>query len=256
MSAFMVDDIHISALITAALRTSRHGDTLTWYFGDLPGTVPGEALPDDTETYRDTLKRTRRQVTRDNAGQWGATLLAENRRSINHRYDEDEWEEPYVFAEITGRLDPVAILKAIDCYCYQSCEHDGWKASESRAFCDALRKRVIGWLDGYDDAPWRFTEPSQALRKPPAPPVSAPAAPARTSEPRTIPRNATRQIRSLQLRLGFCKVYTLDNCFTGQATDPANAWHALERRNGKLRDNGNGTYTVRVHSNCWYELTA
>lgn len=33
------------------------------------------------------------------------------------------------------------------------------------------------------------------------------------------------------------------------------AWDAFLKRGGKLTDNGNGTYTVRMHSNSWYELT-
>lgn len=77
-----------------------------------------------------------------------------------------------------------------------------------------------------------------------------------TTAPRTISRSATRQIAALKARLGSCKVYTLDNYFIGHDVPADSAWHALEKRNGKLRDNGNGTYTVRVHSNCWYELRA
>jgi hypothetical protein len=257
VSAFEVDNTHIDALISAAVRRDTYG-TLNWHHGDLPGTMPGEALPDVTEDYRDTLKRTRREVTPENAGTWGATLLAENRRSVNHRYAEDEIEAPYIFTEIRGDLDPVAILKAIDCYEYQSCEHPGWEASESRAFCDALRRRMIRKLPGYSEAPWEVTDPKQVVRFASLPiqerraafggnrPASRPA--------RTIPRNATRQIDRLRSTLGACTVYTLDNGFKGKAVPVDGAWEAL-KRGGTLRDNGNGTYTVRVHSNCWYELT-
>ncbi len=73
---------------------------------------------------------------------------------------------------------------------------------------------------------------------------------------RTIARNATRQISQLKSQLGNCRVYTLDNYFIGADVPVSCGWDALERRGGKLRDNGNGTFTVSVHSNCWYELRA
>lgn len=72
----------------------------------------------------------------------------------------------------------------------------------------------------------------------------------------TIPKNATRKIAELAQRLTACKVYTLDNGFIGEVCDPAWAWKALESRGAKLYDSGDGTYTVQVHSNCWYELSA
>jgi hypothetical protein len=72
---------------------------------------------------------------------------------------------------------------------------------------------------------------------------------------RTISRSATRQIAALKSKLAHCKVYTLENYFIGAEVEPRWAWQALDRWHAKLRDNGNGTYTVHVHSNCWYELS-
>lgn len=37
----------------------------------------------------------KRELTSETAGRVGAVLLAENRRSVDHRYDEEESEEPY-----------------------------------------------------------------------------------------------------------------------------------------------------------------
>lgn len=76
-----------------------------------------------------------------------------------------------------------------------------------------------------------------------------------TTGPRTISRAATRQIAELRERLNHCHVYTLDRYFIAAPVDPRHAWTALERHGAKLRDNGNGSYTVSVHSNHWYELT-
>ena len=86
MSAFEVSDTHIDVLISAALQRGSYGDPLGWYHGEIPNTEPGEMLPGHVD-YISSLKRTRREVTRENAETWGATLLAENRRSVNHRYD-------------------------------------------------------------------------------------------------------------------------------------------------------------------------
>lgn len=159
MSAFEVDHTHIDVLISAAL-VRRHGSTLTWYHGEIPETLPGEALPSH-EDYLERLNATRREVTRENAGTWGATLVAENRRSVNHRYAEDEIEEPYEFTEYAGTFNPVAILSALGCYEYQACEHPGWKTSEAKSFCDALRMQMIHDLPGYDKAPYEVTDASQ-----------------------------------------------------------------------------------------------
>jgi hypothetical protein len=166
MSAFEVSDTHIDVLVSAALQR-RHGDTLTWYHGDIAGTRPGEALP-SREDYLTALKAARREVNSENAETWGATLLAENRRSVNHRYDEDEIEAPYTFTEYAGHINPVAILSAISCYEYQACEHPGWKASEAHDFCEALRREMIRQLPGYGSAPWEITDPAQAFKDQPS----------------------------------------------------------------------------------------
>jgi hypothetical protein len=71
----------------------------------------------------------------------------------------------------------------------------------------------------------------------------------------TIPRNHTRRIAQLCEQLTRCKVYTLENGFIAHPAEPHHAWAALGH-GAKLTDNGNGTYTISVHSNHWYELTA
>ena len=73
---------------------------------------------------------------------------------------------------------------------------------------------------------------------------------------KTIPRNHTRQIAELRKRLTSCNVYTLAGYFIGSPVDPSQAWNALERYSAKLRDNGDGSYTIHLHSNHWYELRA
>ena len=99
----------------------------------------------------------------ENADQTGQMLWRENHLSVNHRYDElpkVEPSSPYIFErplkrlQHNGRLDPMQVLKAIDCYEYQSCEHPGWLKSEAKAYCGVLRRRIVHSLPGYDEASW------------------------------------------------------------------------------------------------------
>jgi hypothetical protein len=70
-----------------------------------------------------------------------------------------------------------------------------------------------------------------------------------------VPRNRTARIAELKASLTRCRVYTLENLFAGSDTDPAHAWAALYHFNSaRLHDCGDGTFTVHVHGNRWYEL--
>ena len=65
------------------------------------------------------------------------------------------WLEPYEYhSHGAPRYSPVQCLKMIDCYEYQSREGADWERSVARAFCEALRRRLIGALPGYEDAAW------------------------------------------------------------------------------------------------------
>jgi hypothetical protein len=55
----------------------------------------------------------------------------------------------------------VQVLKAIQSYAYQSCEHPEWDGSLAKRFCDWLESAIIGDLPGYDDAEWEFELPQQ-----------------------------------------------------------------------------------------------
>lgn len=159
MSAFMVDKAHIDTLITAAL-DARCGRDFTWYVGE-------------------GWSATARQLDFTNADEIGGMLWAENLASIHGRYPdtleggpvpgpvdfEPEHTLTYTWQRVgtPGALPPVVVLKAIQCYEYQSCEHDGWRASAARAFCEALRLAMISRLPGYDAAPWAIYSPEQVL---------------------------------------------------------------------------------------------
>ena len=62
----------------------------------------------------------------------------------------------YVFEPLTGRPDPLLVLKQIAFYRYQTSgdEDQQWLLSEPAAFLDALTQSAIVRLPGEDDRPW------------------------------------------------------------------------------------------------------
>jgi hypothetical protein len=155
MSAFMQPATHIDALLTAALRLRKNGAPLCWYWPNLDDEArsltyqAGEPWgPGAIELANDR----RRVLTRQSAGRVGAMLLAQNRYSVDFRYAEEEAEEPYLFNELPGKIDPLIVLKALAGYEYQSCETPDWEESEAFTFCLALRLLCINELPGYDAA--------------------------------------------------------------------------------------------------------
>lgn len=116
----------------------------------------------------------------------GQLLWDENVRSVDHLYRESNPCERYVLHTTEGDLDPLAVLKAIDCYVHQSCEHPGWEDSDAHAWVTRLRgaiyisaphygalipsrywagKMVRAYIDEdeYEQRPWPFTRLEDAL---------------------------------------------------------------------------------------------
>ena len=73
---------------------------------------------------------------------------------------------------------------------------------------------------------------------------------------RAIPRNHTKTIAGLRDSLGNAWIHSLETGFAAEPIDPARAWAALDRGHARLIDQGDGKYTIRVHSNCWFDLRA
>lgn len=159
MSAFIVGKAHIDAMVQAGLsygEPHRHNGTLCWH-------IKEEADGEDYERGEPwgpmavaNSQRRRRELTRDTANRVGAMLWNENKRSVDHRYNEANDREVYRFAS-SRVTNPVAILKAINCYEYQSCEHPEWETSEAQAFCAALTGAMVRSLPGYDEAEWEIS---------------------------------------------------------------------------------------------------
>lgn len=72
-------------------------------------------------------------------------LRAENTRSVNYRYRDQEPPEPIAFessAEVP-KLSAVAIIKLCDHFDYQACETDDYDRSLAAKIVDAIRRAAI-----------------------------------------------------------------------------------------------------------------
>jgi hypothetical protein len=142
MSAYIVDDEHIHVLIWAASKPIAPPNwQMRWPY-DNPTRV-NQIEPDGSN--RDEI---------------GHMLLAENAASVNHLYREntDVTGCPYQYRRPQHTSwNTAELLNALHAYTYQSCEHNGWETSQAKAFCDALRDRLISTLPGYNDGPWTIT---------------------------------------------------------------------------------------------------
>lgn len=161
MSAFVVDKTHIDVLVFAGLSGPRHYGPLRWQW-------PALTEEDERDAYEagqpwgpraiELAQERDRRLTDETAGRVGAMLWAENVRSVNHRYAEDEWEEVYEYRGLMGQVDPIIVLNAINCYEYQSCEHPEWERSEAYAFIQALRAKMISRLIPEGSPGWDISD--------------------------------------------------------------------------------------------------
>lgn len=148
MSAFMVSDAHIDALVSAALFGDRDGRGLAWYWDRGPGGDP----------------RRSRRIDHENAAEAGRMLIAANAASVAYRYHGSERSavtRDYRPRWVPMPYDPVAVLKAAQCFEWQACEHPGWHGSEAQAFCAYLKEQFVTRLPGYDKAPWAVGNASE-----------------------------------------------------------------------------------------------
>lgn len=73
----------------------------------------------------------------------GQELWRENHRSVNYRYSKRTRTPRYKLHTTEAPLHPVATLKAVGCYEYQTCEHSGWVKSHARDLCAALEAAIL-----------------------------------------------------------------------------------------------------------------
>jgi hypothetical protein len=104
LSAHLVSTSHIHALVAAGVWKGRRGES------PLP-TLRRCSQPDLSYRAPEGC-----QLVAETAGGVGAMLWAENRLSVDYKCGEDEWEPAYVFEQLPGEVDPLMVLKAINCY--------------------------------------------------------------------------------------------------------------------------------------------
>ena len=146
MSAYIVDRETIQYLVQSGLEAAfqhHQGHKMRWYH--------------DGESH---------WLDDRNASDVGQMLWDENIASVAYRYSDSRHEglpgpaneSGYVYFHEDTTVGyiwkPAQILKATDCYEYQSCEHPGWWSSSAKAFIDVLRKLAWTRVAGYEDAQW------------------------------------------------------------------------------------------------------
>jgi hypothetical protein len=129
MSAYVVSDKHIDALLTFADRP-RYQAPDYYYRGD------------------------KRVTFYDNLDAIGQALLNQNYASVNHRYQELNTPPEYRYTRFNRILSPVEAIKACDCYKYQACENEGHEKTEAWTIIEHIRERAIDELPGMDKAAW------------------------------------------------------------------------------------------------------
>lgn len=122
MSAFIVTDYHINALVTWGV----YNKAQYW------------------------LPKERRWVyfNSETAPAIAALLYSENVRSVNSRYNERSRRTGfrYIFEPSALRLRPDEIIKACDCLDYQSCETKSWKNTQAYKALQSIREEAISAL--------------------------------------------------------------------------------------------------------------
>lgn len=100
----------------------------------------------------------------------GRVLLAENERSVCHRYPDctpgnmpgtiGEEAIGYKFKTFQEAFRMqhtqlcIWIIKACNCFDYQACETEDYEQSIAHAMIKSIQSEAIRCLPGYDDAPW------------------------------------------------------------------------------------------------------
>lgn len=150
MSAYVVDREHIMYLVEAArsdIGGVRRLDGLRWRSGPALNELPRDATPEECRRVAQML--------------WDANI-----HGVNCRYPDSEEglpgpNEDYIIRAEDFRdrhwrqpFDPIQVLKACQCYAYQTCEDPEWEKTEAYMFIKALKEVATNCLPGYEDCKW------------------------------------------------------------------------------------------------------
>ena len=127
MSAYIVPDYHINALVSWA--AGRHGsNAVSYWWGG------------------------KRREVRGDEKRIASVLYAENVRSVNSRYQEADPAHGFVFKRVANVLNPIDVIKGCHGYGYQACEAKGWEQSEAFAIIAGITQSAIRALPEYEDS--------------------------------------------------------------------------------------------------------
>ena len=138
MSAFLVTDEHIHALVQAAFARMRHGaESVRVYDADGGFT----------------------SFASDEQDRLGALLRAANVAGMSACYSgaARDWSletVPYKYKAPRKARSAIEIIKAIHCFGYQCCDAEDWTGSVAHNFCQQLEHELVCSLPGYDAASW------------------------------------------------------------------------------------------------------
>lgn len=83
-------------------------------------------------------------------------LRAENVRSVNYRYLQDDPDVGINYNPFAPDLRAIEVIKACDCLAYQSCEHPEWDSSLACSLLKVIQRKAIDLLPGYSNAQWEI----------------------------------------------------------------------------------------------------
>jgi hypothetical protein len=126
MSAFVVSDKHISALVSYCVLKR-----VSYYWN-----------------------KGREVINADNANEIAQKLYQENVKSVNYRYKEGSNASPMAYRFFLTVPNAIGMIKLAQCLDYQSCETPEWADSEAKAILQAIIEDCIPALPGYNEAKW------------------------------------------------------------------------------------------------------
>jgi hypothetical protein len=102
----------------------------------------------------------------DSSDELGDLLWRTNAEAVlDPDWDDEPPPAAYIFEPIPCPVTAVEGLKAISCYGYQTADdRHRWEASAASAYCEWLRIQLIGYVPGFEDAPWGWQDRDVDLR--------------------------------------------------------------------------------------------
>ena len=95
--------------------------------------------------------------TPERAAKMAEIMMIENHNSYAARYNEfyniEPFKPEFIRPLSVDDTSFVQMVKSIDCYSYQACEHGGWDMCQAKTACDTLRGRITEGLRLYPGHP-------------------------------------------------------------------------------------------------------